>query len=237
MFDLVKRLANVRTFAGMPVADLRTIVSAGRIRRYPAGSMIFLEGEPCAGFFALLSGTVHLHKADEHGHEKIIGVIEPVVPLNAAAAVDGGTNPATAVAVQDCMAWHIDHQTLQAILARYPQLSLGLLRTLAARTRLLVTSYRDLSFLSVRGRTAKLLLDLSGNGRLPINRRQHPSRELAARVGAAPETFSRCLSELCSSGFIGCTRSVITVGSPEELAKMAQLDTAAPHEIASSIAL
>jgi len=237
MLDLVSRLAAVKTFAGLPVADLRAIVMAGQIRRYPAGTTIFLEGEPCAGFFAVLSGRVHLRKADEHGHEKIIGVIEPVIPLNAAAAVDGGPNPATAIAVQDCVAWHMDHQALQDMLQRYPQIGLGLLRVLAARTRLLVTSYRDLSFLSVRGRTAKLLLDLSDNGRRPIDRHQHPGRDLAARVGIAPETFSRSLSALCESGLIVCNRSNITVSRPEDLARLAQVDASVPQELASSIAL
>ena len=75
-------------------------------------------------------------------------------------------------------------------------MGLGLLNVLATRNRLLMEHYEDLSFRSVVGRTSKLLLDLSRDGQVDIDRQAHPNVELAARVAAGPEAFSRSLSML-----------------------------------------
>ncbi|MEW6232568.1 MAG: Crp/Fnr family transcriptional regulator [Chloroflexota bacterium] len=237
MEDLVRQLGHVRNFTGLSEADLQVIVTAGQVQRFVARSVIFREAEPCAGMFVLLSGQVHLCKLGAQGQEQIMAVIEPVIPFNAVAALDGGPNPATAVAVKDCMVWHIGYEPFQALLRRYPQIGLGLLRMLAARTRFLVSQYEDLSFRSVQARTAKLLLDLSNHGQRTIERREHSIREMSARIGTVPEVVSRSLRAFREEGHIVCTRRAITVCRPEALSRLAQIDAELLKELVSSIGL
>jgi CRP-like cAMP-binding protein len=219
--DLIARLQRVEHFKRLPDADIRAIVTAGRVRRFAAGETIFVEGAPCAGMFVLLEGRVHLRKLGPQGQESIMAIVEPVIMFNEVAVLDGGPNLATAVAAQDCTAWQIGCDNFQALLARYPMVGLGLLRVLAARNRFLVAQYEDLSFRTVQARAAKLLLDLSADGSRPIDRRHHPNHEMAAQIATVPEAFSRALNAFKRNGCITCTRATITVGCIEDLAGLA----------------
>jgi CRP-like cAMP-binding protein len=219
--DLIAQLQTVEHFRSLPEADIRTIISTGRVRRFAADETIFTESEPCAGMFVLLEGQVHLRKLGPQGQESILAIVEPVIMFNEVPVLDGGTNLATAVAVTDCLTWQIGCEAFQALLQRYPQIGLGLLRVLAGRNRLLVAQYEDISFRSVQARAAKLLLDLSDSGQQPIDRRKHPNHQMAARIATVPEAFSRALNGFKQRGAITCIRSEITVSDPEALASLA----------------
>ncbi len=224
--NLVARLGRVRHFSRMSEADRLAIVKAGAMQHYPAESTIFYEGEPCAGMFVLFSGHVHLYKLGPQGQQSMIAAIDPVIMFNEVSVVDGGPNLATAVAIEACETWRLDHEAFETLTQRYPAVGVGLLRVLATRTRLLMSHYEDLVFRSVLARTAKLLLDLSDYGRRPIDRREYTNHEIAARISTVPEALSRSLQVFKKTGDIHCTRASITVCAPETLAKLAAIDPA-----------
>jgi CRP-like cAMP-binding protein len=80
--DLIAQLQRVEHFKRLPEVDVRAIVTAGRVRRFAAGEILFAEGAPCAGMFVLLTGQVHLRKLGPQGQESILAVIEPVIMFN-----------------------------------------------------------------------------------------------------------------------------------------------------------
>lgn len=215
--DLVELLGRVKHFQDLSVAERTKFVRAGRVRAFPAGTVIYREGEPVAGLFVLLRGLVHIVKLGLQGQQSIVAEIKPIIMFNEVAALDGGANPATAVAVQDCVVWCISHDVFQTFLQRYPVLGLALLRFLATRMRMLLGHYEDLASRSVMARAAKLLLDLSAHGTEPILRRNYTNTILAARIATAPEVFSRTLRWLCQHGAITCTRATITVRNVKAL--------------------
>jgi CRP/FNR family transcriptional regulator len=221
--DLIDQLHSVPHFRGLAGPDLQAIVTAGQVLRYPSDATVFMEGEPCAGLFVLLSGQVHLTKIGPRGHESIMAVINPVIMFNEVPALDGGPNAATAQATQDSQTWQVGYERFQNLMQLYPMIGLGLLRVLAARNRILIAHYEDLSFRSVLARTAKLLLELSQHGKTPIYRRDHSNNELAARVGSVPEAISRSMHEYKKQGAITCNRSAIIVRKPERLIELAQI--------------
>jgi CRP-like cAMP-binding protein len=166
--NLVDRIRTVKHFQSLGLAELHTIVSAGRIRHFKSRQTIFTEGDPCSGMFVLLRGRVHLCKFSRHGQMNIMSVIEPVIMFNEVAVLDGGTDPVTAIASEDCLTWHISYPAFQDLLKKIPQVGLSLLSVLARRNRQMIAHYEDLSFRPVISRTAKLLLGLSEAGRRPI---------------------------------------------------------------------
>ena len=158
------------------------------------------------------------------GVRVIVTEIEPVIMFNEVTVLDGGANSTTALAMQECVTWNISHANFQTLLQHYPMIGLGLLRVLAARTRNLMAQYEDLSFRSVFARTAKLLLDLSARGARPIQRKEHPNADLAARISTVPEALSRSLQVFRKNGDIACTRVTIIVNQPETLEEFAQVE-------------
>jgi len=224
----LKRLADslhsVQHFNHLNPVDLITIVSAGQVRHFQADQIIFSEGQPCAGMHVLILGEVHLKKTGPHGQTGILGIIKPVIMFNEVSVLDGEPNPISAYAVRDCTIWQISYDSFQALLQRYPQVGLSLLKVLAARNRQMISQYEDISFRPVLARVAKLLLDLSDYGKVKIKRNQHSISEMAARVASVPEAISRSLNALKTEGMIESSRTEIIVIAPVKLAQMAQLE-------------
>ncbi len=221
--DLTDSLRSVRHFRNLSLAELTTIVTAGKIRRIPANTTIFTDGDACAGMFVLLKGRVHLFQLGPHGKVNIVAVIEPVIMFNEVAVLDGGPNPLSALAVEKCLVWQIDHPAFQSLIERIPQVGVSLLRVLAKRNQEMIARYEDLSFRSVLARTAKLLLDLSENGQKVIIRRDCSIEELASRVVTVPEAISRSLNLLKRAEAIRVSRSEISVLSAEGLAEFVHI--------------
>jgi CRP-like cAMP-binding protein len=221
--DLIDGIGAVKHFKNLSPADLKAIVTAGQVRRFGTGQTIFFEGDPCSGMFVLIRGKVHLCKFGPQGQVNIVSVIEPVIMFNEVAVVDGGPNPLTAIAAEDCLLWQIGHAAFQELLTKMPLVGLSLLQVLATRNRLMLARYEDLSFRSVVARTAKLIMDISDGGSKPVNRRKCSIEEMARRIATVPEAISRSLNVIKSQGVIEVSRKEITVLIPEKLAELAQL--------------
>jgi CRP-like cAMP-binding protein len=232
--SLITRLGGVSHFSHMSDVDRTRIVTAGQVRFYPAGSMVFEEGGDCAGLFVLFSGRVNMCKLGLQGQETIISVIRPVIMFNEVAVLDGGPNPLSAMAVMDCATWRLSHESFISLARNYPEVGTGLLRILASRFRAIIDQYEDLLSRPVCARTAKIVLDLSEQGNKPIDRRHHSNQELAARAATGPEVFSRSLKKLRELDVIDCTRAEITVRHPGRLAEVALLAPEAAIEFYSN---
>lgn len=223
--DLIRRLSGVRHFQHIQPAELEQIVLLGQVQSYRAGETIFQEEGACAGLFVLLSGQVQLGKLSPQGQNAILAVFDPVIMFNEVAALDRGSNPATATAIEDSFIWRLDADHLEILVIRYPHVGLGLLRVIAARNRRLVGQFEDLSFRSVLSRTAKLLLELSANGEKEIDRRRHPVHQMAARIATVPEAFSRSLKVFRTNGDIRCSALTIEVLHAQHLSEIAEIGT------------
>lgn len=228
--ELATRLGQVRHFRGLPKTDLGAIVSAGKVVQAPSDQFVLREGDPCAGLFVLLKGRVHLCKLGPQGQETILAVVRPVIMFNEVAALDGGSNPVTAIVIDDSLLWRIGHEDFKALLMRYPQISQGLASVLATRNRFLVEQIEDLSFRTVLARTAKLLLEISDYGSKEIDRVRHPNVDLAARIATVPEAFSRSLHVFKKNGCIEADRATLIIQNPDLLARMADVSPDLPAE-------
>jgi len=221
---LVGRLGKVPHFAGLQESALKDIVYAGQVLTYSKGSVIFSEGEPSSGLFVLHKGQVHLCKLGLHGQETIVARIKPVIMFNEVPTIDGGPNPVTAKAVQDCIIWQVSCERYQMLMEHYPELGTGLLRVLAARNRLLFARYEDLLSRPVLARVAKMILDLSSKGEKPIIRSNYSNQKMAALAATVPEAISRSIRTLREMELLDSTRTKIIVRFPERLAEVAQVD-------------
>jgi CRP/FNR family transcriptional regulator, cyclic AMP receptor protein len=150
-------------------------------------------------------------------------VIDPVIMFNEVAVLDGKENPVSAIAAQKATLWYTSCNNFQILLTRIPEVSLGLLKVLARRNRLLLSHFEDLSTRSILERTAKLLLEISCNGNIVIQRGENPSRVMASRISTIPEAFSRALRYFKEQGYIDCTRTTISIKNPEKLAEISKI--------------
>jgi len=203
--------------------DIEEIIESGITKKYNTGQYLFFEDDPCSGLFVLLSGKVHLRKIGPKGQEAIMAVIDPIIMFNEIATIDGGTNPFSAIAIQNSLVWKVSHTKFHNLLDKFPEIGISLLSVLVKRNRILISNYEDISFRSVLARTAKFLLDKSNYGTITIQRKDYSINEIAATISTVPEAISRSLNQLSKDGLIDYSRSEIRVLHPLELANAAQI--------------
>jgi CRP/FNR family cyclic AMP-dependent transcriptional regulator len=221
---LTSSLRSVRHFRQLPISAIREIVQSGQTRTYTEKMTIFREGEPCAGLLVLIRGRIHLYKCGIHGQEAIISVIHPIIMFNEVAALDGGDNPITAIAAEKSLIWQIKHVRFNELIHKYPPVGTSLLKVLAQRNRLLMSSFEDIFSRPVRARVARVLLDLSAFAQIPINRNQHTNLEIAAMAATVPEAVSRTLQHFREDGLIHTSRIQITLLQVDRLVKSAMIE-------------
>ncbi len=221
---LITMLGNVPHFKRLSSQAICDIVLAGHVRHFKAGSILFHEGEACAGLFVLFSGHVHLYKMGVQGQEAIINSIKPVIMFNEVPVLDGGVNTVSAAAVQDCVVWVISSEKFHHLMDKYPELGTGLLKIMAKRNRLLFNRYEDLFSRPVIARLAKVLIYLSDDGKKSIDRYQVNNQKLAALAATVPEAISRSIKTMKEDGIIEVTRDELSVRSIHQLYTMGMID-------------
>lgn len=227
MEKYTKLLSGVPYFKNLGPSDLLRIINSGQLKRYQQNKFIYYKGDASAGMYVLFSGKVHLCNYSCEGQSQIFSTIEPVTMFNEITAIDGGPNPATAIAVRNCLTWNIDYQAFESLVKEYPDpvLGLAMMRVLAGRTRELITLCGDLSFSPVLSRCAKLILELSDHGAKRIDRQDFPLSDLSSLVATAPESVSRSLSWLDKQGLIKADRNYISVEDVEGLTELTERES------------
>src|SRR5215211_1048118 len=89
------RLAEVPLFAGLPPAALQDLVHDSRQRHYPAGQVLWSEGDPGEGLLVLEDGQLRVSRFSPDGREAVLAVIEAPAAVGELALLDGAPRDAT----------------------------------------------------------------------------------------------------------------------------------------------
>ena len=179
-------------------------VAAGQRRRYPAGSALFLAGDPPGAVFAVLDGTVEIRAGSDDG-EVLLTTVGPGQLLGEIAALDGLPRSASAVAATDVDAATLPAGRFNELLEAQPALALRLLRAVATRLRAAtddrVTHRRGDAMTRVAAALVALAEDrgaaVGGLTRVSVD-----ADELVRSTGGDHEMLSRALTGLAGEGWI-----------------------------------
>lgn len=217
------RLAEVPLFAGLTATALDELASASRVRRYPAGQILWSEGDPGDALLVLEEGQLRISRLGADGQEVVLAVYEPPAALGELALLDGAPRDATVVAQRAVAVRLIPRQALLGLLRREPAVVEGLLKTLAGMVRAANARHARTVGLDVPGRLAAWLLDRAGsvgtpgaNGAVvvPLDRSQG---ELAAELGTTRSTLNRALKEFEDLGLLAVDAERIVLRRPAAL--------------------
>jgi CRP-like cAMP-binding protein len=207
----------------LPTATLQAL--AGRSRRIECstGQVIFLESEPASGLFVVEEGVIKVCRFSKDGREHILHTFHPGDTFNDVAALDGGANPATAIAVVDSIVRCVSRTDLQQLAHDHADLAWALLESIARRTRYLVGVVQDLAMRNVRGRLARLLLEQAKSHESGQLTHLMTQEEMANHLGTVREVLGRALRGLSSDGIIELDRHRIIILDRERLESEAEI--------------
>jgi CRP-like cAMP-binding protein len=198
-----------RTAPQLPVnllSDLPDRLSAGLLanavsRQLAADEVLFLAGDPGDGFYRVDEGLLKVAITSASGAERILAILGPGAIVGDLAIIDGKPRSASVTALRDCKLRFVSRAAFEAFAAREPQIYQYLTKLLAERLRDTDQLLAAGSFLPLRGRVARALLDLAhafGNnvgGTRVVIRQKISQGDLAAMAGIARENVSRIVNE------------------------------------------
>jgi CRP-like cAMP-binding protein len=189
------------------------LVAEGRPRRYPAGSVVFAEGDPPGATLVVIDGVVDIELADA-GRFASIGRGELVGDMS---AVDGLPRSATAIARTDVDLRAVDAVRFAELVDTEPELSRHLVHLLTHRVRLNVTERAPVrDGVPVDHLAAWILARQHDDGWIDLS-----LEELAAQLGASRELLSRAIDHLVARGAVALERGRLLVRSEQTLAALA----------------
>ena len=171
-------------------------------RRFSTDEVLFWEGEPCAGVFLIVQGSVKIFRTSQTGREVMLGIESAPSSVAELPLFDGGPYPASVRALAPLIALFINKNDFQQVCRQYPDVALKVLAVVGRRLRHLVGLVEAMTFGSVTQRLARLLLDASKHAGSDIFDLPMTHQELASRLGTVREVVSRNLTRFRAEGLI-----------------------------------
>lgn len=208
--------------ADLPEADRQALAEVSEVRRFARGEFLFQQGQRANCLYAIIDGTVKVHRVGNDGREQILHCFGPGELVGEVPVFSGASYPAHAAALEAVTAVAIPRDEFLELGTRNPQILLDLLAVLATRLRRFVHLIDDLALKEVGARLARHLLDLAQRQGSHTVELPGSKALLAASLGTIAETLSRTLGKLQGAGLINVERRSIRLLDLDGLQEMAE---------------
>jgi CRP-like cAMP-binding protein len=188
------------------LSDLPEHMSSGLLvsaapRHLSADEVLFLADDPGDGFYRVDEGLLKVTIESASGAERILAILGPGSIVGDLSIVDGKPRSATVTALRECKLRFVSRGAFEDYANKHPEIYKYLTKLLSERLRDTDRIIAAGSFLPLKGRVARALLDLAhafgndvGGGRVVI-RQKLSQGDLAAMAGIARENVSRIMND------------------------------------------
>jgi CRP/FNR family transcriptional regulator len=190
-----------RLLSGLPRDISSKLLAGERTLKLREGKTLFERGDTGDGCYWLRDGVLAVCVASATDEQRILALLGPGAIVGELAMIDGLPRSATIQAMRDCELTFVSSAAFREILRQHPELYVDIVTTLAARLRQSDEELAASSFLTVRARVARALLQFAhllgeeaGPGQILIRHRMTQA-DLAAMAGVARESVSRTWRE------------------------------------------
>ena len=192
--------------------------AAGVTRRWPAGSVVFHEGDHPDRVLVVREGRVKLVASEANGTEAVLAVRSPGELVGELAAVDGHSRSATAVAMDEVTCTAVPADRFRDLVDTNVSVASALVQVLAARLREADVRRVEFGALDATQRLARRLLELAADGSTVRGLNQE---DLASLIGASRESVAKSLGDLRRAGLVRTGRLAIELVDVDGLRKRA----------------
>jgi CRP-like cAMP-binding protein len=209
-------------FAGLTDQDLVEILRPAASKRHAPGQAVFEQGAPAREFFVLLHGRLRVTQVTPDGQQLIVRMVNPGDLFGIAKALQRSDYPGTASAVSESVVLGWPMTEWDSLLARYPQLAIGAMRTVGGRLQEAQSRIREMTTEVVERRVGHTVLRLAKQSGVrkpdgihidfPVSK-----QDLAEMTGTTLFTVSRILSAWEDAGIVIAGRQKLTVSDPHRL--------------------
>ena len=187
--------------SALPAELTSRLFAKTRLVSLAADETLFLAGDAGDGCYRVDEGLLKASILSPAGGERILAIFGPGAVIGELSMIDGAPRSASVTAIRAAKLQFVSRAAFEAFGVANPDVYKHLVALLAGRLRDTNGALIATSFLSVKGRVARALLNLSeafghdvGNGRILV-RQKVTQTDLAAMAGIARENVSRVLQD------------------------------------------
>ncbi len=198
-------LQSLPLFQGVKEGALARLAAESRFRLFPAGALLFRQGEAGATCHIIARGRVRVFVATEDGRELSVRILGPGEIVGEMAVFEDLPRSASVEALEETEALELHRDALLRAVREDSTLALRLLQSLSARLRHATAEAEGLASLTVAERLMRSLEQLAqwagrsvaGGVQIALPLTQ---QELASLIGTSRESVNRALARLRRQG-------------------------------------
>ncbi len=218
-------LASVPYFRGLREEIVCSILEYSKVKVIPKGGYLFRQGDVCKYLYIIKEGLIEIFQLGEDGKKLILHHAGKGAFLGDTILFNDGTHEAHACAKEDSEILMVRKKNLETLIYDFPEIGVRMLMDFGKRIKSLKSLVAEVALTDVRGRIAKLILELIKNGDLDgestVVLDNIPTQdEMAYRIGTVREVLCRELHSLEKDNLIKVKRGKITVNNVKKLREM-----------------
>lgn len=197
--------------------------AGAHVQRFPAQTLLLLEGDPVDFLYVLLDGQVELH-GTWNDRETILTILRPVSTFILAAVVLDADALMSARTLERCELLMIPGDAIRTAMRLDVRFAQAVSRDLAGGYRGLVRTLKNQKLRGGVERLANYLLALRASDSAGAAVRLHfEKRILASLLGMTPENLSRAFATLQEHG-VSVEGALVRIANPSALEALAKPD-------------
>ncbi|MEA3218767.1 MAG: hypothetical protein QOJ19_4923 [Acidimicrobiia bacterium] len=214
-------------FTALTPGDRNILEAESRRRTYPAGTVLFIEGDQAQHVLVIRRGLIKLTKGAPDGREVVIELRGAGEILGELSAIDGEPRSATGVVIEPTEVLIIGNERFRALLATHASLGASVLTTVVSRLREASARQLEMGTADALGRVARRLVELSElrgqlrDGELSLSS-PISQQELADWAGVSRDAVVRALTTLRRLGWVDTGRRQFVIRNLEALRQRAE---------------
>jgi CRP/FNR family transcriptional regulator, cyclic AMP receptor protein len=218
---LICKLRTDQFFCGLPKSSLETFENIKFTAAYPAGAVLFVEGQSPRGIYMLCRGRVKLSTTSADGKTLILKIANPGEVLGLHATVSGTPYEITAETGQPCQLNFIKRDDFLRFLQQHGDACLKAAQHLSKDCQSAYQQIRSLGLShSAPERLARLLLEWAQeerDGRIKV---ALTHEEIAQIIGTSRETVTRTLADFRKKQIAVLKGSTLTIRNKGALERL-----------------
>jgi CRP/FNR family cyclic AMP-dependent transcriptional regulator len=225
----VSARAGTHLLSGLPEPISTELFEKARLVQLAADKVLFLDGDPCDGCYRVEEGLVKVSFISSTGGERILAILGRGAVVGELAILDELPRSASVTAIRDSQLRFVSRQQFAAVAKAHPEIYRHITGLLAARLRDTNLAVAAASFLPLKGRVARALVDLAEafgedvGGKRILIRQKISQSDVAAMAGIARENVSRILNEWIREKILSRVSGYYCLENKAALDKVAKL--------------
>jgi CRP/FNR family transcriptional activator FtrB len=219
----LERVRTLPLFQEAAPEAFRAATAGAHVQRFPAHTMLLLEGDPVDFLYVLFDGQVELH-GTWNDRETVLAILRPVSTFILAAIVLDADALMSARTLERCELLMIPGDAIRTAMRLDARFAQAVARDLAGCYRGLVRTIKNHKLRGSAERLANYLLTLRASESSGTTVRLHfEKRVLASLLGMTPENLSRAFAALQEYG-VAVEGSLVHIAKPAALEALAKPD-------------